>query len=195
MKLYALLKYKKLELSNSSYDLSDFNLLYRQTIKKIIEALTIEVIKDTYQSIENNGNIGNVIAINETIKDIKVKITLYQPFANINPNTYTHVILSESECSERLLYNLVKNIHNDSINMNDQTLIEKFNKNPEEFDKILKIQKEIDETKLIMYDSIEKILQRGEKIENLLDRTANLSVESKFFLKNSQKMNKCCILI
>lgn len=64
--------------------------------------------------------------------------------------------------------------------------------NPEEADKILKIKKEIEETKVIMYDAIDKILERGEKIDNLVQKSDDLGMASKSFYTQAKKTNSGC---
>jgi hypothetical protein len=52
---------------------------------------------------------------------------------------------------------------------------------PEEADNIAKIQKELDETKATVLQTLESLLERGEKIENLVAKSEGLSVQSKMF--------------
>jgi synaptobrevin homolog YKT6 len=61
-------------------------------------------------------------------------------------------------------------------------------------DKFHKINSDLDDTKIIMHKSIEKILDRGEKIENLVQRSKDLSKSSKKFFKTSRKFNSCCVI-
>lgn len=66
---------------------------------------------------------------------------------------------------------------------------------PDEADKILKIKKDIDETKVVMYDAIDKVLARGEKIDHLVQKSDDLSGASKSFYKTAKKTNSsCCVL-
>jgi synaptobrevin family protein YKT6 len=53
--------------------------------------------------------------------------------------------------------------------------------NPESADSILKIQKELDETKIVMKQTIESVLERGEKIDDLVAKSDGLSAQSKMF--------------
>ena len=46
--------------------------------------------------------------------------------------------------------------------------------NPDQFDKVAAVQKQVDEVKNVMIENIEKVLDRGEKIELLVDRTQTL---------------------
>ena len=52
--------------------------------------------------------------------------------------------------------------------------------NAGEVDKVSKVQQQVSEVKEIMMDNIEKVLDRGEKIELLVDKTENLRVRIVF---------------
>ena len=65
---------------------------------------------------------------------------------------------------------------------------------PREADKLYSIRCNLDETKEIMYQNIENILARGEQIDDLVQRSSDLSKTSKQFYKTTKKMNRCCII-
>lgn len=52
---------------------------------------------------------------------------------------------------------------------------------PQQADSIMKIQKELDETKIVLHKTIESLLQRGELIEDLVAKSDGLSAQSKMF--------------
>ena len=47
----------------------------------------------------------------------------------------------------------------------------------------MKIQKELDETKIVLHKTIESVLERGEKIDTLVQKSNDLSGSSKMFYK------------
>lgn len=49
----------------------------------------------------------------------------------------------------------------------------------------MKIQKELDETKIVLHKTIESVLQRGEKIDDLVAKSDGLSAQSKMFYSES----------
>jgi hypothetical protein len=53
--------------------------------------------------------------------------------------------------------------------------------NPQNVDNISKIQKELDETKIVLHKTIESVLERGEKIDDLVAKSDGLSAQSKMF--------------
>jgi len=66
---------------------------------------------------------------------------------------------------------------------------------PQQADSIMKIQKELDETKIVLHKTIESVLQRGEKIDDLVAKSDGLSAQSKMFYTQAKKQNSCCILM
>jgi synaptobrevin family protein YKT6 len=81
------------------------------------------------------------------------------------------------------------------LNMQDrlQEILAKY-QNPTESDDLMKIRKELEETKVIMHQAIENMLERGEKLDNLVDKSSDLSMSSKAFYNTAADSNSCCIL-
>lgn len=67
--------------------------------------------------------------------------------------------------------------------------------NPEEADKITKMQRELDEVKDVLQQSIEQILKRGEKLDDLVDKSDELSQASKTFYETSSDQTSCCCIL
>lgn len=67
--------------------------------------------------------------------------------------------------------------------------------NPVEADAMTKIQADLDETKIILHNTIEAVLERGEKLDDLVAKSEDLSSQSKAFYKTARKANSCCILL
>ena len=51
----------------------------------------------------------------------------------------------------------------------------------------MKVQAELDETKIVLHKTIESVLQRGEKLDNLVERSDALSAQSRLFYKSAKK--------
>ncbi|KAK0074376.1 hypothetical protein PV325_008429 [Microctonus aethiopoides] len=95
--------------------------------------------------------------------------------------------------------------------------------NPQEADALTKMQSDLDETKIILlnyyenrqfvelfdiaanykssmfsvlqqHDTLQAVLQRGEKLDDLVSKSEGLSVQSKAFYKTAKKTNSCCNL-
>ena len=66
--------------------------------------------------------------------------------------------------------------------------------NANETDKILKLKSEVNGNKEVLLDSIDKLLERGESVDELLNRTEKLKGTSDSFRIRTREMNSCCIL-
>ncbi|CAL9206288.1 unnamed protein product [Musa hybrid cultivar] len=76
-------------------------------------------------------------------------------------------------------------------------LTEAFTKfqDPAEADKLLKIQRDLDETKILLHKTIDSVLARGEKLDSLVEKSSDLSAASQMFYKQARKTNQCCTLL
>jgi len=72
--------------------------------------------------------------------------------------------------------------------------LEKY-QNPAEADQIMRIQKNLDETRDVLHNTIDSVLQRGEKLEDLVERSGELSAQSKLFYKQAKRANSCCAVV
>ncbi|CAI9098896.1 OLC1v1035630C4 [Oldenlandia corymbosa var. corymbosa] len=66
---------------------------------------------------------------------------------------------------------------------------------PAEADKLLRIQRELDETKIILHKTIDSVLARGEKLDSLVEKSSDLSTASQMFYKQAKKTNQCCTIL
>jgi len=63
---------------------------------------------------------------------------------------------------------------------------------PASADKLTAIQRDLDETKVVLHQTIESVLARGERLDALVDKSADLSLASQMFYKQARKTNSCC---
>ncbi|XP_074588480.1 VAMP-like protein YKT61 [Curcuma longa] len=66
---------------------------------------------------------------------------------------------------------------------------------PAEVDKLFKIQRDLDETKIILHKTIENLLDRGVKLDDLVEKSSDLSAASQMFYKQAKKTNQCCTML
>ncbi|CAJ0941178.1 unnamed protein product, partial [Mesorhabditis belari] len=64
--------------------------------------------------------------------------------------------------------------------------------NPSEADPMARVQEQVEETKIVMHETIQAVLDRGEKLDDLVKKSETLSDQSKLFYTQARKMNKCC---
>ena len=58
-----------------------------------------------------------------------------------------------------------------------------------------KIHRDLDDTKVILHKNMEALLDRGEKLDDLVSKSEGLSSSSKMFYRQAKKTNECCILM
>lgn len=66
--------------------------------------------------------------------------------------------------------------------------------NPAAADKVTKIQQDLDETTAILHKTIDAVLERGTKLDDLVARSDDLSMQSKMFYKQAKKTKGCCVI-
>ena len=65
---------------------------------------------------------------------------------------------------------------------------------PNEVDKVMRVDKQLSETKEVLYKTIDAVLARGEKLDDLVEKSNALSAQSKLFFKQAKKTNACCVV-
>jgi len=66
---------------------------------------------------------------------------------------------------------------------------------PSEADQLMKIHKDLEETKIIMHTAIEQALERDEKLDHLVGLSADLGFASKGFYGAARKTNSSCCVV
>lgn len=176
---------------SSAYELSSFSYFQRGSVKEVALFVSREVAqrskKGERQSITHQGHLCHSF---------------------VHPAGIACALLTDTEYPQRVAFNLcniaVENFlkeHSSTFSsyttdqdlkvMGMDALLAKY-QDPEQADPTMKIQKDLEETKQILVKSIDQILERGEKLENLAAKSNDLSFQSKAFMTNAEKMNKCC---
>ena len=192
MKLYSVLIYslynKNPILLYSQYDLTDFSYFYRNNIKELLIGLSKQLIK----RLDSNKHY----KVNETINDIDFVCHTF-----ININNLCYIMITDKEYLDRLIMNYISDIsynlhlYNNDTKISSDVLDNLWSKYLNPKDSIQKIKDDLDETHIVVISSINKLLERGEKLEDLLMKTENLSQSSKFFLNRTKRLNRCCNII
>jgi len=63
---------------------------------------------------------------------------------------------------------------------------------PAQADQLTQIMAELEQTKMVLHETIEAALERGQKIDDLVAKSNDLSGSSKAFFKTAKKQNQCC---
>lgn len=134
-------------------------------------------------------------------------------------HTYTRseglscVVISDKEYPVRPAYTLINKILEEYLSLHPASEWEsvlvatpqlKFDRldaylakyqDPRQADSIMKVQHELDETKIVLHKTIESVLQRGEKLDSLVDKSEALLSSSRMFYKQAKKTNLCCVIV
>lgn len=110
----------------------------------------------------------------------RLLIYLDKAFFNLYPELQTHCKLSQT----KELYNFPE-LREKLKTCQDQRKV----------DKIAEVNTQIDEVKDIMIKNIEDLLERGEKIEDLIYKTEELKYTSDVFRQRAKRMNRCCTIL
>ena len=177
MKIYSLLLFdNNNNIISKAFELTSFSYFQRNSIKEFIVFFCNMIINN----IDYNQN--NRIEHNEFV--IYCLKTVNNFCCLICNNEYP------SQPAYLTLYNI---IHKQSTTNELEKLIIKI-QDPLETNKIFKIQNNLNETKEILYNTIDSLLERGEKLENLVEKSNILSSQSKMFYSVAKKHNSCCYI-
>ncbi|AYV77932.1 MAG: hypothetical protein Edafosvirus3_10 [Edafosvirus sp.] len=168
------------------YNLDEFSILYRSNVKEFIDVVFKEVLQ----------NLEEIKVTRETVNKYK-----YEKIENTYMATYQFdntIILAI--CSDKLKDATLRIFFNKIMKCNsideEVEYIKYFIKNyDKEIDKIDKITQQLDETKEIMMRNIDLVIKRGQSLDDLLQKSADLSASSKIFLNRTKKLNKCCVIL
>ncbi|EEQ86184.1 hypothetical protein RJZ56_002811 [Blastomyces dermatitidis] len=62
-------------------------------------------------------------------------------------------------------------------------------------DRITEIQDQLDDVKRVMHRTIDEALRKGEKLDSLIAKSDNLSMQSRAFAAQAKKQNSCCVVM
>lgn len=172
----------------STYNLNQFNYFTRFSIKELLIAGSKEIISRT------NGNFGCV----NTQKSNQLYKFYYYHYL-INKSKYCCVISANDECSQYLITHLINEIIHQSIssnweqNLNLTKILHQY-QNLHDIDPIVRLNNDLEETKTILITSMDALLRRGEQLEDLIEKSEELSITTKKFARESSKLNRCCTI-
>lgn len=186
---------KALELTEVK-DLSKFGFFERNSVGQFMtffaETVATRTTAGQRQSVEEGNYIGHVYARSEGICGVLITDKDYP----VRPAyTLLNKVLDEYLVAHPADQWKSITATNDSLKMAElSTYISKY-QDPAQADAIMKVQQELDETKIVLHKTIENVLQRGEKLDNLVDKSESLTASSKMFYKQAKKTNSCCIIM
>merc|ERR1711935_50900 len=99
-----------------------------------------------------------------------------------SPGGITACCFADAEYPSRVAFGYLSKLCEDFTQAQD----------PAQADQLTRIMNELEETKVVLHDTIEAALERGQKIDTLIEKSNDLSGSSKMFYKTAKKQNQCC---
>jgi synaptobrevin family protein YKT6 len=178
---------------STATDLSSYGFFQRQSVKEMITFFTKTFTKRTQpgqrQSITHESYVVHCYVRSDGLGGTVTTDLEY-------PSRVAFVLLTQ------LLDEFTATVSNswrtvktaDSISFPPiQSYLERY-QDPASADKVSKIQKDLDDTTQILHKTIDSVLERGVKLDNLVERSDDLSRQSKMFYKQAKKTNSCCVV-
>ena len=167
------------------YDLSAYPFFARHKIKGYINLIFDEIVTRVKE-----GPMPNFYKYEQIEEAILVT---YRD--QISENTI--MIICSTKVKPINITHFIKHLNQGAFtNSEYDKLIADYNKNPQKYDdKVDIINKKLVETKEILYQSIDKLIDREQNLDNLLNKTKNLEDGATIFYKKSEKLNRCCTIL
>ncbi|CAI4231148.1 unnamed protein product [Auanema sp. JU1783] len=197
MKLYSIMVYHKspegtVRPFKAQYDLSSFGFFQRGSVQEFMlftGRLLVErsgmgarsSVKENEYYLHCYVRADGLAAVSVTDAEYQARVAMsfmtrvLDDFTAKVPSVQWKQIQTEKDCTYAGLEDLLKKW---------QT--------PREADPMTRVQEEVEETKIVMHNTIQSVLDRGEKLDDLVKKSENLSDQSKLFYTQARKMNKCC---
>ena len=104
-----------------------------------------------------------------------------------------YVVVTDKEYPDSVAQRMLMKLARDHMKTGSIDLAEYFkNYQDPNVDNLYKMKQDIEETKVILHSTIEKLFERGCRLEDLVAKTETLSIETKTFFKRARKMNRWC---
>lgn len=195
VKLYALCVFYKGptegKLLKSAYDLQTFSFFQRGAVQEFMGFASKTIVERTQPASRQS-----------------VKQDAYMCHVYVRADNLGAVLIADHEYPQRVAHTLLTKVLDDftakipaeqwptgtesSIGFTQLPAYLSKYQDPREADALTKMQNDLDETKIILKNTIEAVLERGEKLDDMVIKSENLSIQSKAFYKTAKKTNSCC---
>ncbi|KAJ1906430.1 palmitoyltransferase [Tieghemiomyces parasiticus] len=173
----------------SAFHLADYGFFQRGSIQEFLTFFS--------QTVAERTSPGQRQAVDED---------KYVAYAYSTPNGLAGILVADQEYPSRVAFSLLGRLLDDFVAKYPhenarvpggtpfpelEEYLQKY-QDPKSADAITRVQRELDETTEVLHKTIESVLQRGETLDNLVDKSGALSFQSKQFYKTAKKNNSCC---
>ncbi|KAL7648942.1 UNVERIFIED_CONTAM: hypothetical protein RMT77_000877 [Armadillidium vulgare] len=195
VKLYAVVVLYKtsydVRILKGAYDLQSFGFFERSSVQEFM-SFTSKIVTErssvsSRQSVKEQEYVCHVFVRHDNLAGVVISDHEY-PF-RVAHNMINKVL---DDFSVKVPAHLWASTEASAIPYNDLPATLAKWQNPREADALTRVQEEVEETKIIMHNTIESILERGEKLDDLVVKSEMLTMQSKAFYKTARKTNACC---
>jgi len=178
-------------LLKAAFELQSFGYFQRKSVQEFMSFVTKTIVERTAN------------AARQSVKEKEYMCHVY-----VRADNLAGVVISDDEYPHRVAHTLLTNaldefsvkvpshnwpkLNETQITFNELNAMLAKYQNPKEADAMTKIQQDLDDTKIILHNTIEAVLERGEKLDDLVAKSEGLSMQSKAFYKTAKKTNACC---
>ncbi|KAB0804701.1 hypothetical protein PPYR_01671 [Photinus pyralis] len=175
----------------AAYDVQSFNFFQRGSIQEFMAFVSKTITERTHvaarQSVKQEDYMCHVYVRGDSLAGVVISDEDYPP--RVSHTLITKVL---DEFTQTVPASSWSTISERDINFPQLNAYLAKYQNPREADAMTKIQTDLDETKIILHNTIEAVLERGEKLDDLVAKSEGLSIQSKAFYKTARKTNSCC---
>eukprot|EP00475_Leptophrys_vorax_P041241 TRINITY_DN77799_c0_g1_i1.p1 TRINITY_DN77799_c0_g1~~TRINITY_DN77799_c0_g1_i1.p1 ORF type:complete len:201 (+),score=26.98 TRINITY_DN77799_c0_g1_i1:380-982(+) len=180
-------------LLGSAMDVSHFSFFERSSAREVImfacRTIAQKAPENQRQSVKKEAH--EVYVLNQG--GLAALVCADDAYPRGSAFAVTKKVLEEYRTAEGDAWMRVAADNKKAVPLLDRLLVEC--QDPASVDKIAKVKSEIEETRRAAATTIEAMLNRGERLEDLAAASNDLSAHSKMFVKNSKDMNKCCVIL
>ncbi|MBW05173.1 Synaptobrevin YKT6, partial [Eschrichtius robustus] len=198
MKLYSLSVlykgYAKAVLLKAAYDVSSFSFFQRSSVQEFMAStsqLIVECsLKGSKASTKEQEYLCHVYVTNDSLAGVVIADSEYSSWVAF---TLLEKVLDEfSKQVDRIDWPVGSPGTSQYAGLDGH--LSRY-QNPREAHPMTKVQAELDETKIILQNTTESLLERGGKLDDLVSKSEALGIQFKAFYKTARKQNSCCAIM
>lgn len=178
MSLYALLKQNvdSIDIQQEKFNLEKFGIFTRGTIKDFIKGMVKSISKKLTKS-------SQFVEIRESMNEKEHFKIFLQAKGNVR-----YFIITDGNYSTSVANKLMgKLFESGSFDI----LIKEYN-NWEDKDNLKKVEDELEKCHVVVMEGLSQVLDRGETLAELVEKSEHLSMQTKVLFKTAKKKNSCC---
>uniref|UniRef100_A0A8C6AET4 V-SNARE coiled-coil homology domain-containing protein n=1 Tax=Monodon monoceros TaxID=40151 RepID=A0A8C6AET4_MONMO len=155
--------------------LYSLSVLYKGYAKVVLLKATYNVSSFSFfqrSSVQEFMTFTSQLTVERSSKGSRASIKEHLCHVYVRNDSLAGVVIADSEYSSQVVFTLLEKV------------LDEFSK-----------QAELDETKIILHNTMESLLERGRKLDDLVSKSEALGIQSKAFYKTAWKQNSCCVIM